>query len=181
MAIENRMMDRDCVTHRDCGLGDNRHQLAVYIGNRPPLPEYQLLESLRPVAEGELTSIVERTGNHWRKIFNLYAKLANELGENSHESWQDYRDSILLTSGSGVALLFSAPRFDKVDHVRVISGKAYASQLGIDAEWLDTDFAVDRERKLVIAPYFDYRQLSNHKLAKLVRIIKGFTGQERRR
>lgn len=176
-ANKNGMIDRDYVARRDCGLGDKRHQLALYIGNRPPLPEYESLESLRPLSAGELTSIVERTGNHWRKIFNLYAKLVYELGENSLESWQAYRDSTLLTNGSGVALLFSPPRFDSVDRVHVISGRAYASRLGADAEWLDSDFAVDRDRKLVIAPYFDYRQLSNRKLAQLVCIINGLTGQ----
>ena len=56
------------------GIGDLQCKLAVYIGNRPPLQEYQLRETLMPAVQGELARIGHETGNHWRKIINIYAK-----------------------------------------------------------------------------------------------------------
>ena len=156
------------------GLGDDPFRWGVYLGNRPPLAEYEALGCLRPAATGELASIVEATGNHWRKIFTLCAKLGYALNGGAHGSWQEYRDSELFCSGSGSALLFSAPPAVATGCIHIVAGKAHAAQLGVDqqVQWLDDDFAVDHARQLVVTPYFDYRQLSNQKLARLLEIIE---------
>ncbi|PCJ44445.1 MAG: hypothetical protein COA99_06845, partial [Moraxellaceae bacterium] len=88
------------------GIGDRHCQLAVYIANRPPLDEYQDRETIIPTVDGELARIGRETGNHWRKIINIYAKLGFLLDSQSFATWQNYRDSHLLTEGSAQALLF---------------------------------------------------------------------------
>jgi len=159
------------------GIGDKNCNLTVYIENRPPIDEYQILEDLIPAIEGELSRIGRETGNHWRKIIDLYAKLGFSLNSEGHMTWQSYRDCFLLTSASHQALLFD-------DHIvtehenctNIICGKTYAMKL-LDADtliWLDDNFAVNNAKNVIVAPYFDYRQLSNIKLEKLVSIIHSF-------
>ena len=52
-------------------------------------------------------------------------------------------------------------------------GKTYAKTLQLDAELLrvDTDFQIDKNKALLVVPYFDYRQLSNEKLLRLQALI----------
>jgi len=38
---------------------------------------------------------------------------------------------------------------------------------------VDNDFSVNREQRIIVAPYFDYRQLSNKKLEVLMGLITG--------
>ena len=49
--------------------------IKVYLANRPPLAEYQAIDVIDHFLEGDIEKIVTETGNHWRKIFNVYAKL----------------------------------------------------------------------------------------------------------
>lgn len=161
------------------GLGDAKFNFAVYLGNMPPMLEYQQLESLQPVVGGELHAIGQACGNGWRKVFNVYAKLLFALDNNNFdfsqqaETWQAYRDSKLLQAESGTALLFSPPLFMSDENViHIICGRTYAKQLiadglAVDLIWLDEEFAIDKKRRLVVCPYFDYRQLSNIKITRL--------------
>lgn len=159
------------------GLGTQSAKYRIYIGNRPPLPEYQALDQLRPVLPGEISNIVDQTGNHWRKIFNLFAKLMFELNPEGHSTWQAFRDNRLLQSGADHALFFSQPDFGQPDTIHIITGKSHALALGFEQlSELKQDFAVDKSRKLIVAPYFDYRQLSNQKLAELVGIVRELDG-----
>ena len=169
------------------GIGDEYCKLAVYIGNRPPLEEYQILDSIIPVVDGELFRTGNETGNHWRKIFNVYAKFLYSLYSsqqalmvNLHDSqrWQDYRDDILLQAHGRSMLLFSPPAFEKNESdIHIIMGKQYATELGFDRESseelviMDGDFAICKHKNLIICPYFDYRQLSNIKITQLVSLI----------
>ena len=156
------------------GMGDSHCKLAVYIGNRPPLDEYIVREQLVPVMEGELTRIGHETGNHWRKIINIYAKLGHLLDPQNFATWQTYRDGFLLTNVSQQALLFNSALVNNgQDCISLICGKTHAATLVNDADlqWIDSDFAINRSKRLVVTPYFDYRQLSNVKLEKLVEII----------
>jgi hypothetical protein len=36
---------------------------------------------------------------------------------------------------------------------------------------LDNDFAINRSLKIIVCPYFDYRQLSNIKIERLAELI----------
>ena len=159
------------------GIGDKHCKLAVYIGNRPPLDEYLMRENLIPADKGELTRIGCDTGNHWRKIINIYAKLGYMLGPKHFPTWQAYRGDFLLTQGSQQALLFNNSIVtNEADGINIICGKTHAMTL-VDEnslQWIDSDFAINRSQRLIVTPYFDYRQLSNVKLEKLVGIIGSF-------
>ncbi len=162
------------------GLGCENAWLNVYLNNRPPLESYETLRHLRAMERGEIALIAQETGNHWRKIFNVYAKLMFELSETGYDSWQAYRDGMLLQQNSGTALWFSSPCSSEVaksfagpqKRIQLISGRHYAQSLGLLAmETIDKDFSINRERALIVVPYFDYRQLSNQKLEILRALI----------
>lgn len=155
-----------------CGLGDVNAQFNVYIANRPPLDEYQYLCTLKALQQGDIANIAQQTGNHWRKIFNVYAKLVFAVDAKDYSSWQSYRDDFLLSKGSGQALLFSRPDVQK-QGIHIITGRSYAQSLQLDAQLtpIDADFQMDINKRLLVVPYFDYRQLSNEKLIRLVGLI----------
>lgn len=163
----------------EIGLGNPNATFRVFIENKPPIEPYQSLNICLPLKEGEINKIAEMTGNHWRKIFNVYAKLIFELTSANYSSWQTFRDQALLQKESDQNLLFS--RFTYEDKkqttsnkVNLIMGKTYASKLGIaeKSQWLSPDFAIIQEQKVIICPYFDYRQLSNVKISQLCGLIQ---------
>tara|TARA_R110000787_G_scaffold130453_7_gene242391 strand:- start:81 stop:629 length:549 start_codon:yes stop_codon:yes gene_type:complete len=164
------------------GLGDVNAKLVFYIRNCPPLTSYQNLTSVKPLIPGEISHIGLATGNHWRKIFNVYAKLLFELTPQNFSSWQDLRDSSLLQAQSDHCLLFSPPNLPTTifaesqpnKKLHVILGKGYGEQLGLcsDCTWLSHDFAINPTLGVIICPYFDYRQLSNKKIAQLTGLIQ---------
>lgn len=180
------------------GLGSDTARLNVYIANRPPLERYKNLGSCIPLGLGEIAHIAKETGNHWRKIFNVYAKLVYGLDERiqslpkpkrsalnlsfgslQYERWQSYRDAALLQFGSDTALWFS-PHLDlnressQGKNIHLIMGRQYAASLDLPRmDVYDRDFAVNWEQGLIVTPYFDYRQLSNIKLEVLAGLIVG--------
>jgi hypothetical protein len=167
------------------GLGDAHAQFKVYIANRPDFSEYPSLVTVKPLCVGEIHEIGRACGNGWRKVFNVYAKLVFALNTEcivplyQAKSWQDFREHTLLQSSSNTGLLFSSPQMTKVKNksnksIHIIMGKTYAKsfKLPLTLKWLDHEFAVDAENRLLICPYFDYRQLSNIKIMRLVELIK---------
>lgn len=165
-------------------MGDALAQFKVYIANRPSFSDFSTLDSVNPLTEGEIHAIGQACGNGWRKVFNVYAKLLfalhDEGGGALHgtQSWQGFRDLVLLQQGSNTSLLFSTPQVYAVNPknplvIHIIMGKTYAKSLGLaeSLTWLDHEFAIDTENKLVVCPYFDYRQLSNIKIIRLVELI----------
>jgi len=163
------------------GLGIADAALQVFIANRPPLPEYEQLQSLSPMQPGDIARIAAETGNHWRKIFNVYAKLVTAIKQQQGllpdtMRWQDYRDQQLLQAGSDESLLFSPPDLTHKENCqRLLLGKGYATTLKMDDSlvWYDDSFAVHQPSGVVVCPYFDYRQLSDAKIQRLVEILAG--------
>lgn len=167
------------------GFGDEKAQFCVYLANRPAMAEYQQLDSVIALAAGDIDRIYRHCGNGWRKIFNVYAKLLFSLDKElffyakQASSWQEFRDKRLLQKHSNTALLFSPPQFDlplagvagqPQHNIHLIAGRTYAKQLlaeGMQAQlhWLNEEFAIDPNRKLLVTPFFDYRQLNNEKIA----------------
>ena len=96
------------VINKKIGLGTTKASINVYIENTPPLSHYLNLESVQALTSGEITNIGLLTGNHWRKIFNVYAKLIFELNSYNFDSWQALRDGYLLQNKSNERLLFSS-------------------------------------------------------------------------
>ena len=169
---------------KNVGLGCENFMIAVYIGNKPNMLEYQQLTCISPVTSGEIQIINQACGNGWRKVFNVYAKLLYALPKTHFSytelapTWQKYRDSYLLQQNSETALLFSPPQLTKGNEaLHIICGKTYAKhllaskQLQANFVWLDEEFAIDKAQNLVVCPYFDYRQLSNIKIEKLVSLL----------
>ena len=158
--------------------------IVVYIANKPNMPEYENSTALQAMRAGDITRIGQACGNGWRKVFNVYSKLLFALDSESFlfsgraPTWQTYRDSFLLQQGSGTALLFSPPQLSDNHCIHIISGKTYAKALinagEIDCSliWLDEHFAIDVANKLIVCPYFDYRQLSNIRIERLAELMK---------
>ncbi|KGJ93593.1 hypothetical protein ND2E_2322 [Colwellia psychrerythraea] len=147
--------------------------------------EYQRLCEVTSLIEGEITVINHACGNGWRKVFNVYAKLLYALDKKHFNysdealTWQDYRDKKLLQAQNKTALLFSSPQLTpNKEIVHIICGKGHAKalvnsgRLEADLIWLDDEFAIDRENKLIVCPYFDYRQLSNIKIERLAGLLQ---------
>jgi len=168
------------------GLGCENFTIGVYIANTPAMLEYQQLTHVTPLTSGEITAIGQACGNGWRKVFNVYAKLLYALPKEHFSfttlapTWQQYRDNYLLQVHSQTALLFSAPCLTSSSNVlHIICGRTYAKQLINSGEltaqltWLDEEFAIDKHNKVVVCPYFDYRQLSNVKIVRLAQILTG--------
>ncbi len=163
----------------EVGFGSQKYDLAFYIANRPPIDDYPLLNSLKPLRPGEIAHIVEHTSNHWRKVFNVLAKFLMELRAGTKDeyegTWQQYRHETLFQMHSNEVLLFSAPDFSlKTNAVHVITGKTYGTGLGLPftLDWLDSYFAVNEEHRVIVSPYPDYRQLSNERITRLVELVK---------
>ena len=165
------------------GLGDPQASFRVYVAKRPPMQEYADLTAVQPLCRGEIDSINQACGNGWRKLFNVYAKLVQALPEalqplkQASTSWQNYRDQHLLQAGSSTALLFSAPQLEPPSStLHIIAGRTHAKALlagglGAQLDWLDHEFAIDNKQRLLVCPYFDYRQLSNEKIERLCGLI----------
>lgn len=161
------------------GLGSQKSSIKFYIANRPPIDDYPLMNELRGLAMGELEHIVKHTSNHWRKALNVYAKLLFDWyllqgHKNLPDTWQTYRDLELFQSHSKEALLFNAPQFDKDNpSIHIIAGKTYAAHLNLPPlVWLDSYFAINKDFRLIVAPYPDYRQLSNERIARLIELMR---------
>ncbi|MGK0247710.1 MAG: hypothetical protein ACI910_000437 [Oleispira sp.] len=172
--------------------------IKVYLANRPPLAEYLNTKVIDQLPVGEVKRIATETGNHWRKIFNVYAKLVYCLAEKTanpllkqYPSWQAYREQSLLQQGSETELHLegsfvdssaTSSELNRVSEnnsaIHIIMGKAFSERLLADVpgkcgrvEWLDKDFAINRPLKIIVCPYFDYRQLSNIKIDRLAELI----------
>ena len=171
------------MNQRLVGIGDTQAALRVYIGNRPPVAPFDCLDGMLAAQVGSIHQIGQQCGNGWRKVFNVYAKLVFALADTAlikgQSSWQDYRDKVLLRAHSNTALLFSSPAClaDAAEQpLHIVMGKHYANTLPLpaDLQWLDSQFALSLQQRWIICPYFDYRQLSNIKIIRLVELIRRF-------
>jgi hypothetical protein len=180
--------------HSLFGLGDPNALMKVYIANQPSHyfvnTNPSASERIMPVEKNELYECGQACGNGWRKVFNVYAKFIFALSNNQfgvfadYSKWQEYRDSLLLRKHSKTALLFTepalAPLNTKSDEVHIVMGKAYAHTLleknligePNDMICLTSEFAINIKHRVIICPYFDYRQLSNLKILYLVELVQ---------
>lgn len=171
-------------------IGDPNARLKVYIGNVPTfnwLPTMQK-DAVLPLISGEVKAIGDHCGNGWRKVFNVYAKLVFAMGRKhfrfqcNFKSWQEYREGELLQDHSSTLLCFMPPTFDSYKNVEGINhqplhfimGRGYAKSLNLPSSvrWLNNEFAIDEQHRLLVCPYFDYRQLSNQKILFLAETIQ---------
>jgi hypothetical protein len=166
-------------TAQPIGFGAYDAPIKIYIANRPQLDDYPKLIELRGLSIGEIAYIAKNTSNHWRKVFNVYAKFLFDWyllqgRKDLSNRWQEYREQELFQLHSQEALLFSSPDFNQSNaEVRIIAGKTYAASLELPSLiWLDAHFAINKEHRLIVAPYPDYRQLSNERIARLIELMR---------
>ncbi|EWH08652.1 parallel beta-helix repeat-containing protein [Catenovulum agarivorans DS-2] len=158
------------------GIGNPQANIHLCLQHRPPVEPYPTLQSVHYLQAGELTELVSQCSNNWRKVFNCYAKLLFELDALGFARWQDYRDDHLLQLGCQHSVLFApAPLVFNPDPdcVYIIAGKTYAATLALpELEWLSPSFAINHTYKIIVSPYFDYRQLTNEKTLQLAGLIR---------
>jgi hypothetical protein len=132
-------------------LGAQGAGVVLYIENSPMVPkDMDVNESV------SISMLMDLNGNHWRKIFTIFAKLVTP-----YENWREYRDSCLLTEKE--AICFSGQLQDNAQ-VHIISGKSCWERMGFD---IDEFTPLDSQQRLLVRgnilclPYFDYRQFPN--------------------
>lgn len=159
---------------KQAGLGGEDFQIGLCIGNFPSCLDIESVAGIRFAGEGELSHIVEQTGNHWRKIFNICAKIGFALWPEKTQSWQQYRDSLLFRQSASLCLFFSPPPTLKEGQLLLILGKQYRREIFPDAGFTAVSEVVYRHPELPIyqVPYFDYRQLPNKQLDALILLLR---------
>ena len=176
------------------GLGDATARLRIYVAKAPPMAEFTGLDACVALLPGQIEQIYRHCGNGWRKVFNVYAKLVWALPApwqpdlQDAQSWQQWRDRVLLQADSATALFFGVTGFGtngfdaNAEVLHIIAGRQHARDLlaqGLLPEtltgglvWLDDEFAVARRLRLLVCPYLDYRQLSDIKITRLVQLVR---------
>lgn len=126
-------------------------EIILYLPTQPIMPDD---------GKVDIPSLIELNGNHWRKIFSIYAKLCVQRG-----SWQEYRDQQLLTSRQAIS--FKDQLYDK-NAIHIIAGKASWHRLDLNPETFKTldnkglSHSTNSEKgTLLLTPYPDYRQFPN--------------------
>ncbi len=174
------------------GMGCTDALVRVYIAKPPPMQEFLALQQVAPLLSGQIQQISSHCGNGWRKVFNVYAKLVFALPApwqpdlQGCATWQSWRDRCLLQASSETSLLFSAPHLPALSSpttartLHIIAGRQHARALVASGEltapldWLDEEFALNAEHRLIVCPYLDYRQLSDAKIARVAAIAAAF-------
>ncbi|SFM33662.1 DUF6942 family protein [Marinobacter zhejiangensis] len=144
-------------------LGSSQPRLVLYLPHRPDHAE-QL--ALCPSAQ----ALIAANSNHWRKIITLLAKVACPVADD----WRGFRDNELFLR---TALNFS-DQLRPGDHWHWIGGKDNLQRfttLEHRAQPLATApaVAIDPDQRLLLTPYPDYRQLSNHTVAVIREALAG--------
>ena len=102
------------------------------------------------------------------------AKISFALFETDCNSWQQYRDTNLLTQAGFEAINFLPYQQDNSSFA-IISGFSYA-ETQVDLKSLiplepQPKLLFSEHNKLAVTPYFDWRQLNNEKLAALISVL----------
>ena len=180
--FNGQALGREEQNSKQVGYGDRSFKLAVYLENPPAVTNLRPSAEIKALQAGDIADIVAQTGNHWRKIFTIYAKLMWHLAAGTCDTWQQYRDKHLLQASSAHALLFSAPELcqQPTNACFIVGGKTYAEKLGLLSlcDDIGEGFFLSPAHKLIVTPYFDYRQLSNVKLARLISILQAIKSKQ---
>ncbi|WP_406827596.1 DUF6942 family protein [Microbulbifer sp. ARAS458-1] len=137
-------------------LGPTNPVIALYLPHRP-----EGLDEL--VAAPDAGRLMENNSNHWRKIVTLLAKIASP-----QEEWRSFRDDELFER---TALCFT-PHLKRLPGWHWIGGKENLQRFsieGLNAQPLRgaPEVALDVEKRILLTPYPDYRQLSNATVAEI--------------
>ena len=141
-------------------LGPPQPALILYLPHRP-----EILDQLVKTPDAGL--LMKNNSNHWRKIVTLLAKVASPQLE-----WRSFRDNALFEH---TAMCFSA-RLREIPAWHWIGGKDNLQRFtieGLNAKPLTNapEIALDAEKKILLTPYPDYRQLSNATVDEIRRAL----------
>lgn len=164
------------------GFGSQSPKIILHIANRPPLDVYAG-DINRPLQLNEAADIIAQTGNHWRKVFSILAKISFALFDTQCTSWQQYRDTKLLTQDGFEFVSFSPVQASQawktegqLSSVSILCGFQYAeTQLQLNTLVSHQQFAKlqwSEPLQCLVTPYFDWRQLNNVMLEVVISIIK---------
>lgn len=157
------------------GVGHENPKWILYIANRPELEHFQTLD-FRQLESGEAAEIIKLTSNHWRKVFSIMAKISFALFDTDCETWQQYRDTKLLTKEGFEAISFSPYKTNDCLPFSIICGFNYADKQ-VELESLlsherQNKILFSQSERLCVTPYFDWRQLNNEMLSVLTQALK---------
>lgn len=156
------------------GFGHPKPRWVLHIANRPELDKYQHNIAFA-LTTGEAADIIQQTSNHWRKLFSIMAKISFALFETGCDSWQEYRDTKLLTDQGFEMISFETPDPQQECYYSIVAGYTYA-KTQLDVESLMPLSACEKlllaeNKPLAVTPYFDWRQLTNEVLAHLIKVM----------
>lgn len=149
-------------------LGAAHPRMVLYLPHRP-----NNLTTLAKTPSAQ--TLISANSNHWRKIVTLLAKVASPVAE----EWRNFRDETLFTE---VALCFT-PQLINTTTWHWIGGKDNLqrfedlSRLGQPLAG-EPDILIAPDKRLLLTPYPDYRQLSNAKVGTIRAVLAeyGFYG-----
>jgi len=167
----------------DSGFGNDSPRWILHIANRPELDDFQH-DNFRELESGEVKSVIQQTSNHWRKVFSIMAKISFSLFDTGCNSWQEYRDTKLLTADGWEAISYAPYTLSEgLETLTVICGYTYAeSQLDLDSLIPHSESAKllrVPNRPCFVTPYFDWRQLNNELLAVLIKLMSAQLASKR--
>ncbi len=144
-------------------LGSSQPRIVLYLPHRPNgLAEFHHDPSAQ--------ALIAANSNHWRKIVTLLAKIASPVAD----EWRSFRDQALFRH---TALCFAPKQVagpcwhwiggkDNLQRFQSLTHKA--RPLGEVPE-----VSVDVEKRLLLTPYPDYRQLSNRLVTQVRHTLRG--------
>lgn len=153
-----------------------KYSLILYLPNRPDVVIYRNKKKLKNLESGAIQSIISLTGNHWRKIFSIFAKISFGITDCDSNSWQEYRDEELLSKTGQEAINFNHRIEQKSEPmIHIISGKKHLENfdLSFDNFKKVDDFGrILKFENIYLTPYFDYRQFPNDLVGILIADIE---------
>lgn len=145
-----------------------------YLPNRPDYPGFKSKNLISNTKKNTVTNIISKTGNHWRKIFSIMAKISWGLNHSGQSTWQGYRDHLLL-SCSKQNLVFENKLLKRKNDIHVITGLQHFECFDLnmsDFTKLDEDGKILIWGNIYLTPYMDYRQFPNQLIEELIINIK---------
>ena len=143
-------------------LGANSPKIVLYLNNTPVWPSSNKLD---------VPALVEVNGNHWRKIFTIFAKLVTD------EDWRSYRDYQLLKQNE---LICFTQNIEPQASVHIFSGKECWKRFERKVTEITNTQSYESiaEEKVtykvsscgdlyLFTPYFDSRQFPNALIAQV--------------
>ncbi len=135
-------------------IGSSNPSLILYLPNPPMQASIE-----QPL---DIPELIALNGNHWRKIFTIFAKLCGHTSD-----WKRYRDHDLLKQKEAICF---GDKLLSIKARHIVAGKASWERLGlnpIDFDSLDDQQRVRKQANVFLTPYPDYRQFPNELIEQL--------------